>query len=119
MHALSNFTPDQSHYDSQPAAYVDNALADSETPLAGELQGYSPRGVQLHPEWPRYTGEVFVNHPYAHEEYVSERMSPFYTAEEYRCANRLRKLLYHLKKQYYLDNKYIQAMYGRSTGFYK
>ncbi|XP_049297226.1 neuropeptide-like 1 isoform X2 [Anopheles funestus] len=114
----SNFTPDPSHYDNQPAAYVDNAFMDSEAPLVGELQGYSPRGVLRRPELPRYTGEAFANHPYVHEEF-SERVNPFYTDEEYRCANRLRKLLYYLKKQYYLDNKYIQATYGRNSGYFK
>uniref|UniRef100_A0A182QCV2 Neuropeptide-like 1 n=1 Tax=Anopheles farauti TaxID=69004 RepID=A0A182QCV2_9DIPT len=116
--ARSNFTPDPSHYDNQPAAYVDNAFMDSEAPLAGELQGYSPRGVLRRQEWPRYTGEAYANHPYVHEEF-SERVNPFYTDEEYRCASRLRKLLFYLKKQYYLDNKYIQATYGRNLGYYK
>ncbi|XP_050069639.1 neuropeptide-like precursor 1 isoform X1 [Anopheles maculipalpis] len=116
--ARSNLTPDPSHYDNQPAAYVDNAFMDSEVPLVGELQGYSPRGVLRRPELPRYTGEAFASHPYVQEEY-SERVNPFYTDEEYRCASRLRKLLYYLKKQYYLDNKYIQATYGRNAGYYK
>ncbi|XP_050094240.1 uncharacterized protein LOC126576963 isoform X1 [Anopheles aquasalis] len=115
----SNFTPDPSHYDSQPAAYVDSALMDSETPLAGELQGYNPRGALRRPELPHYTGEAFANPPYTHEEYVSERVNPFYTDDEFRCASRLRKLLYYLKKQYYMDNKYIQAVYGRRSGFFK
>ncbi|XP_035786389.1 neuropeptide-like 1 isoform X3 [Anopheles albimanus] len=115
----SNFTPDPSHYDSQPAAYVDSALMDSETPLAGELQGYNPRGALRRPELPHYTGEAFANPPYTHEDYVSERANPFYTDDEFRCASRLRKLLYYLKKQYYMDNKYIQAVYGRRSGFFK
>ncbi|XP_040164232.1 neuropeptide-like 1 isoform X2 [Anopheles arabiensis] len=114
----ANITPDPSHYDNQPAAYVDNAYMDSEVPLVGELQGYSPRGVPRRLELPRYTGEAFVSHPYVHDEF-SERVNPFYTDDEYRCANRLRKLLYYLKKQYYLDNKYIQATYGRNLGYYQ
>uniref|UniRef100_A0ABK8FV11 Neuropeptide-like 1 n=1 Tax=Anopheles gambiae TaxID=7165 RepID=A0ABK8FV11_ANOGA len=114
----ANITPDPSHYDNQPAAYVDNAYMDSEVPLVGELQGYSPRGVPRRLELPRYTGEAFASHPYVHEEF-SERVNPFYTDDEYRCANRLRKLLYYLKKQYYLDNKYIQATYGRNLGYYQ
>lgn len=113
-----NFTPDPSHYDNQPAAYVDNAFMDSEAPLVGELQGYSPRGALRRQELPRYTGEAYASHPYVHEEF-SERVNPFYTDEEYRCASRLRKLLYYLKKQYYLDNKYIQATYGRNFGYYQ
>uniref|UniRef100_A0A182PSC5 Neuropeptide-like 1 n=1 Tax=Anopheles epiroticus TaxID=199890 RepID=A0A182PSC5_9DIPT len=116
--ARANFTPDPSHYDSQPAAYVDNALTESEAPLAGELHGYSSRGVPRRLGLPRYTGEAYVTHPYEHDEF-SERVNPFYTDEEYRCANRLRKLLYYLKKQYYLDNKYIQATYGRNMGYFK
>uniref|UniRef100_A0ABK8FV74 Neuropeptide-like 1 n=1 Tax=Anopheles gambiae TaxID=7165 RepID=A0ABK8FV74_ANOGA len=116
--ARANITPDPSHYDNQPAAYVDNAYMDSEVPLVGELQGYSPRGVPRRLELPRYTGEAFASHPYVHEEF-SERVNPFYTDDEYRCANRLRKLLYYLKKQYYLDNKYIQATYGRNLGYYQ
>ncbi|XP_061517687.1 neuropeptide-like 1 isoform X3 [Anopheles gambiae] len=114
----ANITPDPSHYDNQPAAYVDNAYMDSEVPLVGELQGYSPRGVPRRLELPRYTGEAFASHPYVHDEF-SERVNPFYTDDEYRCANRLRKLLYYLKKQYYLDNKYIQATYGRNLGYYQ
>ncbi|XP_041787381.1 neuropeptide-like 1 isoform X2 [Anopheles merus] len=114
----ANITPDPSHYDNQPAAYVDNAYMDSEVPIVGELQGYSPRGVPRRLELPRYTGEAFASHPYVHDEF-SERVNPFYTDDEYRCANRLRKLLYYLKKQYYLDNKYIQATYGRNLGYYQ
>ncbi|XP_055599554.1 uncharacterized protein LOC129748824 isoform X1 [Uranotaenia lowii] len=40
----------------------------------------------------------------------------FYSEDDFRCAARLRKLLYYLKKQYYLDNKYIQQVYGGGRG---
>ncbi|XP_058065649.1 neuropeptide-like precursor 1 [Anopheles bellator] len=116
--ARSNFTPDPSYYDNQPAAYVDSAIMDSGAASAGEFPGYgSPRGVPHRPELPHYTGEGSASHPtYPREDYVSERVSPFYTDDEYRCASRLRKLLYYLKKQYYMDNRYIQAVYGRGPG---
>lgn len=103
---------------------------------AGELPVYGPRGAPHRPESPRYTGDAFgaVNRVrplpgYAalHEDYpipppyygyagtTSEaRSNPFYSEDEFRCAARLRKLLYYLKKQYYQDNKYIQAVYGRN-----
>lgn len=106
---------------------------------AGELPVYGPRGVPHRPESPRYTGDAFgVNQLRArgapgayggsHEDYpippppqyygyaTSEaRSNPFYSEDEFRCAARLRKLLYYLKKQYYQDNKYIQAVYGRNN----
>lgn len=99
---------------------------------AGELPVYSPRGVPRRPESPRYTGAAFGNHPRTYgggplEEfnpYYTDSSSetsarpppnnPFYTEDEFRCAARLRKLLYYLKKQYYQDNKYIQSVYGRN-----
>uniref|UniRef100_A0A8D8F3W0 Neuropeptide-like 1 n=1 Tax=Culex pipiens TaxID=7175 RepID=A0A8D8F3W0_CULPI len=110
---------------------------------AGELPVYDPRGAQHRLESQRYTGDVFgVNRrppPPAgpvygglHEDYpmpppppyygyagitTSEaRSNPFYSEDEFRCAARLRKLLFYLKKQYQQDNKYIQAVYGRNPG---
>lgn len=101
------------------------AAAAAAASAAGELPVYNPRGAQHHPESPRYTGDVFANsrpRPYGgpHEDFpyygggFSEaRPNPFYSEDDFRCAARLRKLLYYLKKQYYLDNKYIQAVFGR------
>ncbi|XP_021706849.1 uncharacterized protein LOC5565029 isoform X3 [Aedes aegypti] len=137
----SSFTPNPSDYDNLSPAFVDDATAlataadfeqhqqQQQHPLpsaAGELPVYSPRGVLRHPELPHYTGAAFGNRPRMYagglpEEYLdsssetSARPSnPFYTEDEFRCAARLRKLLYYLKKQYYLDNKYIQSVYGRN-----
>lgn len=110
---------------------------------AGELPVYDPRGAQHRLESQRYTGDVFgvnrrppppVGPVYGglHEDYpmpppppyygyagitTSEaRSNPFYSEDEFRCAARLRKLLFYLKKQYQQDNKYIQAVYGRNPG---
>lgn len=137
----SSFTPNPSDYDNLSPAFVDDATAlataadfeqhqqQQQHPLpsaAGELPVYSPRGVLRHPELPHYTGAAFGSRPRMYaggppEEYLdsssetSARPSnPFYTEDEFRCAARLRKLLYYLKKQYYLDNKYIQSVYGRN-----
>lgn len=138
----SSFTPNPSDYDNLSPAFVDDATAlataadfeqhqQQQHPLpstAGEVPVYSQRWVQRHPELPRYTGAAFGNRPRTYgggppEEYpyydssseTSARPpNPFYSEDEFRCAARLRKLLYYLKKQYYLDNKYIQSVYGRN-----
>lgn len=125
-------TAGQQQQDYEPSL----SLAAQAAAAAGELPVYGPRGVPHRPESPRYTGDAFgapVNRvrvpPYggSHEDYpmpppppfygyagtTSEaRSNPFYSEDEFRCAARLRKLLYYLKKQYYQDNKYIQAVYG-------
>ncbi|XP_062560538.1 uncharacterized protein LOC134224907 [Armigeres subalbatus] len=94
----------------------------------GELPVYSPRGVPRRPELPRYTGAAFESRPRTYgggspeefpyydssSETSARPLNPFYTEDEFRCAARLRKLLYYLKKQYYLDNKYIQSVYGHN-----
>nr|XP_029721521.1 uncharacterized protein LOC109398506 isoform X2 [Aedes albopictus] len=140
----SSFTPNPSDYDNLSPAFVDDATAlataadfeqhqqqQQQHPLpstAGEVPVYSQRWVLRHPELPRYTGAAFGNRPRTYgggppEEYpyydssseTSARPpNPFYSEDEFRCAARLRKLLYYLKKQYYLDNKYIQSVYGRN-----
>lgn len=140
----SSFTPNPSDYDNLSPAFVDDATAlataaDFEqqqqhllpsTLVAGEPPVYSPlpRGVPRRPESPRYTGGAFASRPRPFggglpEEYPfydggsseAPPQNPFYSEDEFRCAARLRKLLYYLKKQYYLDNKYIQAVYGRNN----
>lgn len=132
-------TAGQQDYEAPPPSLTLAAAA-----AAGELPVYGPRGALHRPELPRYTGDAFggtnlrgrpVAYGGLHEDYpmpppppqqpyygyagitTSEaRSNPFYSEDEFRCAARLRKLLYYLKKQYYQDNNYIAAVYGRNGG---
>ncbi|XP_053686067.1 neuropeptide-like precursor 1 [Sabethes cyaneus] len=103
------------------------AAAAAAAAAAGEHPAYSLRGVPHRPDLPRYTGDVFATRlrtygggsreelPLYYGDSSEVPPNPFYTEDEFQCAARLRKLLYYLKKQYYLDNKYIQAVYGRNA----